>query len=311
MTLDSDSVAPPRIAVAPDGVRAYLGDAIIEAGGVIADLVGADALIWADPGDAEGLKRALEINPDLKWVQLPFAGVDKLLDALDENRVWTSAKGAYGDPVAEHALGLALGGLRQISHFSRLTEWTRPAGRSLFGARVTILGAGGLTDSLVRLLQPFGCHVSVLRRQSLPYDGADFTGTLDDLSQVLPTTDVLFLNLALTPDTIGVIDGHRLAELPEHAWIINVARGPHIVTSDLVEALKNNQIGGAALDVTDPEPLPGDHPLWTMDNCIITPHSANTPEMSVATFSKRVIENVRRFASGEPLLGVVDLEVGY
>lgn len=305
------SGAPPRIAIGPEGLRDYLGDVISTAGGTVADLVDADALIWADPGDVDGLRAALTTNPALRWVQLPFAGVDKMIGLIDDRRIWTSAKGAYGDPVAEHALGLALAGLRHIASFARLHEWDRPRGRSLFGARVTILGAGGLATSLVRLLEPFGTRITILRRRAEPYPGAVFTGTLADLDSVLPETDVLFITVPLTPETEGVINAERLALMADHAWIVNVGRGPHVVTDDLVEALRAGTIGGAALDVTDPEPLPTGHPLWDLDNCIITPHSANTPAMSVVPFSQRVAENVRRFARGEELLGVVDPQAGF
>lgn len=292
-------------------MRDYLEDAIRSAGGEPADLVDADALIWTDPRDPSGLGDALQVNPNLTWIQLPFAGVEPMIDLMDDSRIWTSAKGAYGAEVAEHALGLALAGLRRIASFSRLDEWTEPAGRSLFGQHVTVLGAGGITTSLVALLEPFGCTINVLRRSTERFPGATFTGTLADLNTVLPRTDVLFLTLALTPETKGVIDAAALDLLPRSAWIINVARGGHIITDDLVDALRADSIAGAALDVTDPEPLPRGHPLWSMDNCIITPHSANTPEMAAPTFTQRVVENIGRFVRGEQLVGVVDLEAGF
>jgi phosphoglycerate dehydrogenase-like enzyme len=97
----------------------------------------------------------------------------------------------------------------------------------------------------------------------------------------------------------------------ERGWLVNVARGKHVVTDDLVDALRNDVIGGAALDVTDPEPLPDGHPLWSMPNCIITPHVANTPEMAQPLLAARIAENVRRWGSGEPLIGLVDPSVGY
>ena len=99
--------------------------------------------------------------------------------------------------------------------------------------------------------------------------------------------------------------------MESHAWIVNVARGGHIVTDDLVWALQNDVIGGAALDVTDPEPLPPDHPLWSMPNCIITPHVGNTPEMAVPLLSERITTNVQRFAAGETLVGALSAELGY
>jgi phosphoglycerate dehydrogenase-like enzyme len=119
------------------------------------------------------------------------------------------------------------------------------------------------------------------------------------------------LALALTPETVGVIGAQELDLMERHAWLVNVARGRHVVTDDLVDALRNEQIGGAGLDVTDPEPLPDGHPLWDEPRCIITPHVANTPEMARPVLTRRITENVRRFAAGEPLLGPVDPEAGY
>ena len=97
----------------------------------------------------------------------------------------------------------------------------------------------------------------------------------------------------------------------EDAWLVNVARGRHVDTPALVKALREDRIGGAALDVTDPEPLPDGHPLWTMPNCLVTPHSADTPEMCRPLLAERIRQNVERFASGRPLVGTVDLVAGY
>lgn len=124
-------------------------------------------------------------------------------------------------------------------------------------------------------------------------------------------SDLVVLALALTPETEGVIDRAALGHMPKNAWLVNVARGKHVVTDDLVAALKQRSIGGAALDVTEPEPLPPDHPLWSLPNCIITPHTANTPEMAVPVLTRRITENVRRFANGEELVGLVDVDAGY
>ena len=99
--------------------------------------------------------------------------------------------------------------------------------------------------------------------------------------------------------------------MSEHGWIVNVARGRHIVTDDLVAALAAGEIGGAALDVTDPEPLPEGHPLWSLPNCIITPHVGNTPEMAAPLLAARITENLRRWIAGEPLIGLVDPTLGY
>lgn len=301
----------PRVALQPAGVRTFLHDAIVAGGGVVSAIEDAEALVWTDPSDAPGLRRVLDSHPLLRWVQLPWAGVEPYLDVLDHDRIWTAGKGVYAEEVAEHALALALAGMRNIAEYARLSTWGAPVGTSLHGARVTILGAGGITTSLVRLLGPFACRVTVVRRRASEFHGVERTARTHELPSVLPDTDLLVLALALTPETRHIIDATTLAMLPSHAWLVNVARGQHVHTDDLVEALEHGTIAGAGLDVADPEPLPEGHRLWTMPRCIVTPHVANTPEMAKPVLLRRVGENVRRFAAGEPLLGVVDVDAGY
>ena len=122
---------------------------------------------------------------------------------------------------------------------------------------------------------------------------------------------LVVLALALTPETVGVLDARRLRLLDPEGWVVNVARGAHIVTDDLVDVLAAGEIGGAALDVTDPEPLPDGHPLWTEPRCILTPHTANTVAMAEPLLRARVAENVRRWIAGEELVGPVDVAAGY
>jgi phosphoglycerate dehydrogenase-like enzyme len=133
----------------------------------------------------------------------------------------------------------------------------------------------------------------------------------EELYEALMGADVVFLALALTPQTRGLIGEIELELMEPHAWLVNVARGQHIITNELVTALREDAIGGAALDVTDPEPLPPGHPLWDLPNCIITPHTANTEDMAKPLLSARITENVRRFAADEPLIGLVDPDHGY
>jgi phosphoglycerate dehydrogenase-like enzyme len=151
----------------------------------------------------------------------------------------------------------------------------------------------------------------VVRRSDEPVAGADRTITTSRLHEVLPRTDVLVLALALTPETAGIIGAPELAALPDHALLVNVARGGHVDTDAIVEALASERLGGAAFDVTDPEPLPDGHPLWSEPRCLITPHVANTPEMGLALLEPFVAENVRRFCVGEDLLATVDVALGY
>jgi D-3-phosphoglycerate dehydrogenase len=133
----------------------------------------------------------------------------------------------------------------------------------------------------------------------------------DDLHDALAGALLVVLALALTPETTGIIGAAELERMDGDAWLVNVARGPHVVTDDLVAALRAGAIGGAALDVTDPEPLPAGHPLWDLDNCLITPHTSNTWTMAEPLFAQRVGANVARYQRGEPLLGLVDPKLGY
>ena len=303
-----------RVAVEPQcWRRPVLAEAVERGGGTVSAPQTATALVWAEPTQAQLIGETVDANPGIEWVQLPYAGIEPVVDVVTARPhvEWYCGKGVYAEPVAEHALMLALAGMRGMATYARAAEWSAPQGRNLLGASVTVLGGGGITESLLRLLGPFGCDVTVMRNRPQPMDGAARVVGPDALTEILPGTDVLVLALALTPDTAGIIGAAELAALPEHAWIVNVARGGHIVTDDLVESLRTGQIGGAALDVTDPEPLPHDHPLWSFPNCLITPHIGNTPEMGLALLADRVTANVALRLAGEELVGPVFLELGY
>ena len=301
------------IAVAPEGVRGWLGAAVEDGGGRLVDPSDADGLVWAEPRDDGSLGALLAANPDLRWIQLPWAGIEPYVEVVRAHgdRTWTCGKGVYAEPVAEHALALALAGLRHLGPYASAGSWSAQAGANLLGARVVILGGGGITESLLRLLGPFGCDVTVVRRRPAAMTGAARVVGEADLDDVLPGARLVVLALALTPATTGLLDRWRLELLGPDGWVVNVARGAHIVTDDLVEVLAAGSIGGAALDVTDPEPLPDGHPLWDEPRCIITPHTANTYEMAIPLLAERVTANVQRRIAGEPLLGPVDPEAGY
>jgi phosphoglycerate dehydrogenase-like enzyme len=301
--------------------------AAVEAGGgALAEPAEAEAVVWGGhPNDVAGLKALVAAAPRARWVQLPWAGVEFYLGAgvFDHDHVWTCGKGVYADEVAEHALALALAGLRDLPDRIRATSWGAQSGVSLYDGRVTILGGGGITESLVSLLRPMRADITVVRRSLQPLEGATRTVSLGagssdatgvdtaTLHDSLTGADVVFVALALTPETTGIIDAAALRSMESHAWLVNVARGAHVVTDDLVTALRERWIGGAGLDVTDPEPLPDGHPLWHLPNCIITPHTANTAEMARPVLTARITENVRRFAAGQPLIGTVDPDLGY
>ena len=300
-----------RIAVAPETSPTWVANAVRDGGGEVVDVADAQALVWTNPRDADGLADVLQIHPHLSWVQVPFAGVENFVHLIDDSRVWTCGKGVYAEPVAEHALAMMLAGMRHIAGYARESSWSGPHGINLLGARVTILGGGGITESLLRLLQPFGCHITVVRKNIEDMNGASDVVGPEHLIDSLAGADVVVLALSLTPETTAIISRAELEMMESHAWIVNVARGGHIVTDDLVWALENDRIGGAALDVTDPEPLPENHRLWSLPNCIITPHVGNTPEMAVPLLAERIRTNVSHFVHGEALIGTVDPERGY
>jgi phosphoglycerate dehydrogenase-like enzyme len=270
-----------------------------------------EALVWLNSHDVAGLRDALAVAPGVRWVQLPSAGVESVAEVIDESRIWTCAKGAYARPVAEHALALALAGLRQLPSRIAARKWGPQAGTSLFGQRVTILGGGGIARSLLELLSPFEVETTVVNRSGSPVPGAAHTVPVASLDAALPGALVVVLALSLSPETRGIIGAQQLQLMEDTTWLVNVARGGHLDTDALVEALRQGTIAGAALDVTDPEPLPEGHDLWDLSNCIITPHTADTIEMVLPLLAERIRTNVARFASGEKLVGLVDPEAGY
>ncbi|MFC0081025.1 D-isomer specific 2-hydroxyacid dehydrogenase family protein [Aciditerrimonas ferrireducens] len=307
------SPAAPRVLVGPRPAR-FATDAVEAGGGrVVAAEEQPEAVVWLDPRDMAGLASLLQELPTVRWVQLPFAGVERAVEAglIDPARRWSCAKGAYAEPVAEHALALALGGLRRLPERARASSWGEQGGISLYDQPVCIVGGGGIAQALLGLLAPFRARATVVRRRPDPVPGAERVLRPDRLHDAVADALVVVLCLALTPETRGLVDESVLRAMRPDAWLVNVARGGHVVTDDLVRALEEGWIGGAALDVTDPEPLPEGHPLWQLPTCLITPHTADTWEMIRPLLARRVQENVARFARGEPLVGEVDPSAGY
>jgi phosphoglycerate dehydrogenase-like enzyme len=306
-------VTKPRIAIGPVHRESTVRAVRAAGAEVVPTDERARALVWLEPADVSGLRAALAAAPAAGWVQLPFAGVEPMAAAglLDPARTWTCAKGAYAEPVAEHALMLAMAGLRFLPERVTARSWGKAAGESLYDQPVTILGGGGIAASLLALLAPMRVRATVIRRQPGDVPGAARTLQTSRLHEALPDALVVFVALALTPATTHIIGAAELAAMRPGAWLVNVARGPHVDTDALVDALRGQAIGGAALDVTDPEPLPDGHPLWDLDNCIITPHTADTAEMVERMLNLRISQNVAAFAAGRPLAGLVDPAVGY
>ncbi|UOQ89342.1 hydroxyacid dehydrogenase [Agromyces endophyticus] len=304
------------IAVVPEA-EAGLVAAVERAGGTVAPLdERTRGIVWSASAGGADLVDALRRAPGTRWVQLPWAGVDGFADVLaaahGDGRVWTSGKGVYAQPVAEHALALTLALLRRLPRRARADEWRRDhSSRSLFGARVVVLGAGGIAESLLRLLAPFGARVAVVRRGGGAVEGAERTVTTGRLLEVVTGADVLIVAAALTEETRGLVDAGVLAALAPGAVVVNVGRGPIVSTDALLAALDSGHLGGAGLDVTDPEPLPAGHALWSAPDCLITPHVADALATTPALLAERVEHNVRAFLGEGDYAGLIDLEAGY
>ena len=301
----------------PEASRFFI-DAV-RAGGVTPGELGPDtrALVWLSEKRADELSSILDAHPGIGWVQLPWAGVDGFASVLaryadGSGPLFTSAKGAYSEPVAEHAVALAQAVLRELAPKARAARWSPVrTGLSLYGRHVVIVGAGGIAAEIVRLLEPYRVTITAVRRTDTPLAGTDRTVTVDALHDVLPTADVVILAAASTEQSRSLIGAPELALLKPTAALVNIARGALIDQDALVAALRSEQLLGAGLDVTSPEPLGDDHPLWAEPRCLITSHSADTPEMTAPLLARRITENVRGFLTDGRFVGTVDPGVGY
>ena len=307
----------PTVAVLPVAQHEYLR-AIALGGGIAAGLnAQTSGLVWTDSQDVAQLGEILSTNPQITWVQLPFAGVDNFkalfdsVSASGRELVFTSAKGAYREPVAEHALMLALALGRALPERLAARTWGEKFAASLFDSKVLIVGGGGIAEELLRLLAPFRVDATVARRSSDPLAGANRVIGLSDLDANLPTADFVFLAAALTVETKGLFDANRFALMKPTAYLINIARGAIVDSNALEQALVKGEIAGAGIDVTDPDPLPDGHSLWNTPNLIITPHTADTPEQCVRLLSDRIVLNVNALIQGTALVGEVNLDLGY
>lgn len=287
-------------------------DSIIKAGGECAPIEQADALIWLSTTNFEDLISILDSYPNIKWVQLFYAGIDNFFfsGVLERDILFTKAKAIYASEVAQHSLALIFGVYSNLKIHSVNKKWYPTNSQYLVSKNVTIIGAGSNAEFLVKYLKPFDCDITIVRRSDKKFKNLN-TIQLKDLESVLPITDILVYCAPLTHETKHLLDYKKLSMLPKNAILVNVGRGACVVTDDLIKVLEEKLISGAGLDVTDPEPLPKDNPLWQFDDVIITSHSANSEKTIIENFSILVFENVKRFVNNQELLGVVDKESGY
>lgn len=240
--------------------------------------------------------------PSLKVVQTLTAGVDHIRHLVPEKVLLCNGRGIHNASTAELALTLALASLRGIPGFvddQHARRWNHGWRTSLADSTVLIVGYGDIGRDVERRLVPF--EVEVLRVARTARDGVH---TLADLPELLPQADVVILIIPVTSETEGLVDSTFLGSMKDGALLVNVARGGIVVTDDLVAALESGSVH-AALDVTDPEPLPDGHPLWTAPHVLISPHVGGATPAMWPRAHRLVREQLTRFATGEPLENVM------
>ena len=305
-------MADNLVAIEPKSFPEY--EKALERGGAKLTPMGSDVrgLIWTDYSSPEALGKLMNANPQLEWVQLPFAGVDAFAGLFDRDVFFTSAKGAYKEPVAEHALMLALALGRSLPIRIKASSWGKKDAFSFYDSKVLLIGAGGISEELIKLLAPFRADITVVRNNpELPLSGAKTVAGLDKLDELLPTADLVIVTCALTELTRGLINYQRLSKFKPTAYLVNIARGPIVVSDDLLRALDDGLLAGAGLDVTDPEPLPDGHAFFGRDDLILTPHTADTKEIVTRLFAVRIEHNVKAFLGNGQWLGEVNPVLGY
>ncbi|MEN6448855.1 MAG: D-2-hydroxyacid dehydrogenase [Thermoguttaceae bacterium] len=282
----------------------------------------ADELFEADifcghakvPVDWDGVVR----RGRLRWIQSSAAGMDHCLvpSVIASPIDVTSASGVLADQVAEHTIALTTGWTRSLPVYFRAQqkkEFIRRPTRDLTRSTVGIVGLGGNGRRLVELLRPF--QTRILATDLFPVDKPDGVEALwpaDRLDDLLAAADFLMLCLPLNETTRGLIDASMLARMKRDSLLVNVARGPIVVTSDLEDALEAGRIAGAVMDVTDPEPLPPESRLWDMPNVIITPHVGGQSSWRIDNMTQLFCRNLRRWKAGLPLINYLsDKRLGF
>lgn len=290
------------------------------------EIAGGNTVCFVGEGkpDAEQLRKATVIigNPsaqelalceNLRWLQLRTAGTDMYTKdgVLPPGVVLTSASGGYGTAISEYLLAVTFSLCKQLHRYrdqQHAQVWSPVSDiRTVAGATVLVIGTGDIGTQYARKMQALGAHVYGVRRktgEASPY--FESMGTLDDLDTLLPLADIVALCLPANAQTAGLMDAAHLAMMKHGTLLLNIGRGVLVDTDALMAALDAGQVGGAALDVTDPEPLPAGHSLWSYKNVIITPHSAGGEYYGVIYGDTIAVclDNLQRYLTGEPLKNV-------
>ena len=295
------------------GVEVIEVQTVVEA---IENVDGADAIIGICN------EKLIAAANDVIWIQRGGAGVERCVSAdriANGTIVLTNMQKMSSPVIAEHMIAMTLSLARRIPQFVNTMpsgEWRKGPKitrnmHSIAGKTMLVVGLGGIGTEVARRASALGMRVTGIRRSSREGpEFVDYVGLSNELLKLAAEADFIMNALPLTTETTGLFDKKFFSTAKSGAFFLNVGRGRTVVTDDLVAALKSGQIAGAGLDVTDPEPLPADHPLWQMDNVIITPHVAGRGGNRVR-HAILLKENLRRFVAGEALLNVVDPKLGY
>lgn len=307
----------PRVSLAPVPKDGPLPKAVARA----------DVLFRSADFAPERVDVILHEARSLRWIHIPFAGVDGMIPTVmvQLGATITHAVGLYDLPVAEFALALILAVSKRLPIFARaqaqgrwegVTSWDYTsalphAPNLLRGRTVGILGFGGIGGTLAEMLRPLGVRILGFRRSGGPDPRADTMYGPNQLLEILAASDFVILALPLTDETRGLISVRELAAMRPTAWLINVGRGAVADEGALLAALEGRQIGGACLDVFPTEPLPPDHPYFRLPNVVVTPHVSGLFETRTEAEIQVFVDELKRFLRGEPFRGTLDVARGY
>jgi phosphoglycerate dehydrogenase-like enzyme len=249
--------------------------------------------------------------PALRWFHGAFVGMDHPIfrEIAGRGVTITNSPGVSAQPIAQYVLAMMLRHAKKVPAWEqaqRERAWRRVESDELTGQTVALIGLGGIGAEVARLARAFEMRVIGMRRRAELPANVDELFTPERLHDMLAQADYLVLAAPLTSETQGLIDAAALSVMKPTAYLINVARGPMVVESALIDVLRSGKIAGAALDVFDQEPLPADSPLWSMENVIVTPHNSATSPRLFDRGALVFVDNLRRYATGEQLQSVVD-----
>ncbi|MEP0203980.1 MAG: D-2-hydroxyacid dehydrogenase [Halioglobus sp.] len=262
-------------------------------------------------------------GPQLLWIHNYFVGMDRCVGMSDTQRetmVFTNNKRLSGPAIAEHTIAMMMSIARGLPAYSRAqmkSEWDNSLSTAIGfgeikGKTMLVVGLGGIGTEIAWRAHGLGMRIIATRNSSRTGpDYVDYVGLADELNKLAGEADVIVNALPLTTKTTGVFNQSFFDAAKPGAMFLSVGRGQSTVTNDLIAALESGQIYGAGLDVTDPEPLPADSPLWQMPRVVITPHRSAAGVDSLRRMATIAVENLRRYANGEPMLNIVNINAGY